>query len=93
MQMALEFPMFRTGDPQTSKDAAEKAREFKARHIAKIYAALDQVGAHGATKNELAHLTSLDDVAICRRGKEMEEKGLVVIGPDSREGCRVWRKK
>lgn len=87
--MQLELTLARRDDPQTSKRAAVKSSEFRARHIAVILDALRQ---HGPmTAIEIASVTRLDNVQISRRGKEMQQSGLVSVGPDIRDGCRVWR--
>lgn len=93
-QLALQFPaskLARRSDPTTSKDAAAASKPFRARHAALILAALNECGA--MTAKEIAAHTRIDNVQVSRRGKEMEETGLVTIGPDTRDGCRVWRVK
>lgn len=90
-QLSLLDPKRRTrlSDPATSKAAALKASEFAAGHAAKILAALVE---HGQmTAKDIAARTGLTDVQVCRRGKELVEARLVTIGPDTKEGCRVWR--
>lgn len=94
--MQLETPLVRNTDPQTSRDAAGKARVFKARHIAIIWDALktlDMIKPGIATPRSIAEYTGIDYVAVQRRGAEMERKGLIVRGPDKRHGQLVWRAK
>lgn len=86
-------PLARTTDPITSHQAAAKT-DFKARHIAKIYAALKEKGP--MTKDEIADSTGLDHVAVARRMAAMEDKGLVrrtILTRPSRTGreCTVWK--
>lgn len=88
-QLQLFSPRSRRTDPDTSKRAAKRSGEFRARHISKIFCCLQDNGP--GTKDEIASRTGLDAVAVARRGKEMERAGLVVIGPEVRSGCRVWR--
>lgn len=79
----------RSSDPETSKVAAENSKEFRVRHMSKIWAALKDYGP--MNKNEIASKTGLDATQVARRGKEMELNHLVSIGPDSKDGCRLWR--
>jgi len=79
----------RISDPETSQRAGENSKEFRARHISKIWAALIDFGP--MNKNEIAIKTGLDATQVARRGKEMELNHLVSIGPDVKDGCRLWR--
>ena len=84
-------PLARNTDPFTSHQAAART-EFRARHIATIYAAL-KTGP--MTKDEIADRTNLDHVAVARRMTEMEAKGLVRrtdLTRPSKTGreCTVW---
>ena len=90
--MQLSIPLSRNTDPQTSVDAAEKAKTFKARHIALIYEALNFYR-HGLIPRHIAYYTGMDYTAIQRRGAEMERKGLITRGPDVRDGMKIWRVK
>ncbi len=81
----------RSSDPETSRVAGENSKEFRARHISKIWAVLKDFGP--MNKNEIAVKTGLDATQVARRGKEMELNHLVSIGPDSKDGCRLWRAK
>lgn len=84
----LPLPLSRALDPATSHAAAHRAREFRARHEALI---LDALRVHGPmTAREIASVIRLDSVQISRRGREMQLRGLVSIGPHSRNGCRIW---
>ena len=91
--MQLSIPLSRNTDPQTSHEAAEKAKSFKCRHIAGIYHALYVYGA--MTPREIEPRTGLevDYIGIQRRGAEMERKGLITRGPDVRDGMKIWRVK
>jgi len=79
----------RSSDPETSRVAGENSKEFRARHISKIWAVLKDFGP--MNKNEIAVKTGLDPVQVARRGKEMELNHLVSIGPEVKDGCRLWR--
>lgn len=79
----------RSSDPETSKLAGENSKEFRARHISRIWGSLKDFGP--MNKNEIALRTGLDATQVARRGKEMELNHLVSIGPDSKDGCRLWR--
>lgn len=84
----LALPLARRTDPDTSRRAADRAFGFQARQEAKIYAALRS---GPMTAKEIAAATGLDYVAVSRRDKGMERKGLIRMGPDERGGCRIWR--
>lgn len=91
--LALEPVRARRSDPETSQIAAGFAREFAARHAAKIWCALKDDGP--ATIYELAERTGLDHVQIARRLSELqpvlaEPTGETRVGPSGRP-CRVWR--
>ena len=79
----------RISDPETSQRAGENSKEFRARHISKIWAVLKDFGP--MNKNEIAIKTGLDATQVARRGREMELNHLVSIGPDVKDGCRLWR--
>ncbi len=81
----------RSSDPETSKVAGEKTKEFRARHIAKIWACLKESGSK--TYKEIAALTGLEPVAVARRRKEMEENHLIEVLGEARNGCALWRAK
>ena len=85
----LDLPLARRTDAATSHAAAKRAVVFKARHEAKIWQALKDYVI--LIPSEIAYHTGLDAVAVSRRGAGMVRKGLVSVGPDVREGCRVWR--
>lgn len=91
-QTSLDFDarrLARKDDPATSKNAAGRVGEFKTRHIALIWNALES---GPMTKDEIAAVTRLTDIQVARRGKEMSEAGLVMIGPATQNGCRIWRR-
>src|SRR5262245_12779592 len=88
----------RKRDPETSKAAARKADGFVASHEGKIFGAIHDAGARGATYKEIAAATRLEPVAVARRLGEMGERGLIErreVAPrkyESRGGCAVWWK-
>jgi DNA-binding MarR family transcriptional regulator len=90
MQLSLDIPPVRSRrtDPATSKRAGERAETFAPRHISIIWNALRERGP--MTPREIARVTGLDYHAVQRRGKELEQKGLIVRGVDERDGMRVW---
>lgn len=81
----------RSSDPITSKVAGEKTKEFRARHIAKIWNCLKENGSK--TYKEIASLTGLEPVAVARRRKEMEENHLIEVLEETRNGCALWKSK
>ena len=79
MQLTINFdfaePAARRRDPETSKQAAAKAKELASRHYRTILACLE---AHGpAGKDRIASLTSLTGVAVCRRLTELQRLGKI----------------
>lgn len=82
-------PRARRRDPATSHAAAARAESFSARHTAKIWTALRDRGP--GNKDDIAGWTGLDAVAVARRGREMQKAGLVTIGPEVKQGSRIWR--
>ena len=87
--VSVPVVLSRSSDPETSKVAGENSKEFRARHISKIWASLKDFGP--MNKNEIALKTGLDATQVARRGKEMELNHLVSIGPEVKDGCRLWR--
>ena len=83
-------PLVRKTDPQTSRDAAKKARKFANDHITAICYVLHFVGID-LTPTEILRYIDLDYYQIQRRGAEMERKGIITRGPEKRKGQRVWR--
>ncbi len=81
----------RSSDPITSKVAGEKTKEFRARHIAKIWGCLKDHGSK--TYKEIADLAGLEPVAVARRRKEMEENHLIEVLEETRNGCALWKAK
>lgn len=80
--------LHRLKDPLTSVRAAEKAKEFRTRHIAKIWACLKDNGK--LNYKEIAKLTGLEPVAVARRRKEMESDKLIEVLGEERNGCALW---
>ncbi len=87
--VSVPVALSRSSDPETSKLAGENSKEFRARHISKIWGSLKDFGP--MNKNEIALKTGLDATQVARRGKEMELNHLVSIGPEVKDGCRLWR--
>lgn len=85
----LKPPRARRRDPATSHQAAASAESFAHQHAGMILAALETPG----TAKEIAQRCGLTSVQVSRRGVEMEKAGLVRIGPEVRDGCRVWRRR
>jgi hypothetical protein len=86
--VSVEGALFRSSDPRTSRSAAKKAIQFKARHIAKIWNCLKDNGK--LNYKEIAKLTGLEPVAVARRRKEMERDGLIEVLGEERNGCQLW---
>ena len=103
--MSVNSHLYRRDDPVTSKRAAEKAKLFKCSHEAAILTALHCRPVIGATYKEIADVLSMEPVAVARRLKGMERKGLVKRKSDGqmpryrggwrdayaeRDGCAIW---
>jgi hypothetical protein len=86
-----EAPLFRESDPETSKQAAEKAKEFRARHIAKIWTCLKDNGP--MIPAQIARTTGLDYHAVQRRQAQMREDGLIERAGEVIHGQHVLRAK
>ena len=98
MQLGLfATPLSRRSDPETSHAAAEKSADFRAKHEARIFGAIFEAGDRGLNYREIAAATGLEPVAVARRLKGMERRGLIArsaltdcSGFESRNGCSVW---
>lgn len=99
-QLDIPFPaLARRTDPATSHCAAHNAQAFKAKHEARIFGALHDAAPGGLTYREIAQLTGMEPVAVARRLKSMERRGLITrsaladcSGFESRDGMAVWWK-
>ena len=98
MQLGLfAAPLSRRSAPETSHVAAEKSASFRAKHEARIFGAIFDAGERGANYREIAAATGLEPVAVARRLKGMERRGLITrsalydcSGFESRDGCACW---
>lgn len=95
----FDAPLARARDPQTSHDAAARVDTFKASHEAAVFAAICDAGERGATYREIALAARMEPVAVARRLKAMEARGLIqrsaltdCSGFESRNGMAVWWK-
>lgn len=91
-QLAIEFEperLARRSDPETSKRAAEKAGQFKAKHEATIFAYLCGITG-GATYRQIAAGTGLEPVAVARRMKGLQERA-GVYADGKHDGMQVWK--
>lgn len=85
----------RRSDPETSHEAAAKARDFAGGHYALIRLALIEHGP--ATIHEIAARTGLDVHQVARRTAEMN--GVMIERTSDKRpspagrGCYVWRAK
>lgn len=87
-QLAIDFEPVRARrtDPETSKIAAGKVRDFAGSHYALILAALRE---GPANYQEIAQRCGLERHAVARRLPEM--LGYVERTSEKRNGCGVWR--
>lgn len=93
----LALSLSRRTDPITSRVAAERAVNFRAKHESLIYGAIFEAGDHGSTAKEIAAVTGLTDVQVNRRLGAMGQRGVIERNPHSdcsgfeqRGGCCVW---
>jgi len=88
MQTELTFEPVRARkrDPETSKEAAGKVRNFAAGHYALI---MDALRKGPGTYVEIAERCGLERHAVARRLKEMESLGVYLTGA-KRDGMREW---
>ena len=73
----LPLGLVRNSDPDTSVRSAFKSSAFRASHEAKIFSAIADAGARGATYREIAAITGMEPVAVARRLRGMEKRGLI----------------
>jgi DNA-binding MarR family transcriptional regulator len=100
--MSINSHLYRRDDPATSKRAAGRVQEFALSHEARIFGVL-HASKRGATYREIAATLDMEPVAVARRLKGMESKGLVKrewLGTclrghthhyESRDNMTVWR--
>ena len=87
--MTATLPRARSRDPQTSHQAAERAKVFAPTHAQLIY---DVLTVTNMTASEIADCTRLTVVQVCRRLPEIDGLTVVTRGgiPLERDGFRVW---
>lgn len=95
MQIELIERRARRTDPDTSHASARRSVRFSASHAARILAVFQSASGYTYTAFELAGITGLSVVQICRRLPELDEIEVVrVAGHDlERDGYRVWQLK
>lgn len=83
----------RRTDPHTSHAAAQRSARFAGSHAARILAVFQATPGYTYTADELAGVTGLSIVQICRRLPELSEIEVVRVGGMDleRDGYRVWR--
>jgi hypothetical protein len=98
-QLTMDFTLSRRTDPPTSKHAASKSGEFRAKHESKIFGAICDAAERGATYKEIAQTTGMEPVAVARRLSSMESRKLITRKANefgdplaTRSGCAVWWK-
>lgn len=73
-QLAINFDAFthsRRSDPETSKDAARRVREFAAGQCAEILTLLHKYGP--MSPEQIASKLAIDKVAVCRRLPDLQK--------------------
>ena len=89
----LQFPRVRNTDPDTSRMAADQAKDLATKHHGIILAALEQPG----TIYDIAARTDLDHNAVARRMSELERLDLAYPEGQKKGAsgrmCRVWVRK
>lgn len=97
-QLAIDFDantLARRADPGTSKQAAERVREFAGKHAAAIFAYLC-ARPTGGTKDEIAAGTGIDAIAVARRIAELRRTAGVYDSGETRKtptgrAATVWK--
>lgn len=96
MQLSISFDhhqLARRSDPETSRQAAERVKEFAAGHHKLI---LDCLKEHGPlSPDQIATKIRLDKFQICRRLPELQRAGLAQPNGETRRSAsgraeRVW---
>jgi len=89
----LQFPRVRNTDPDTSRMAADQAKDLATNHHGIILAALE----HPGTIYDIAARTDLDHNAVARRMSELERLDLAYPEGQKKGAsgrmCRVWVRK
>ena len=85
--------LHRTHDPQTSVLAAQRALAFRESHEARICRMLSAFGGIGATYREIAHACGMEPVAVARRLKGMEARGMICRSGHTRNGMTLWLRR
>ena len=96
-QLSIDFPAVshaRRGDPETSKEAAGRVREFAAGQCAAILAVLREKGPLGA--EQIAAYLNIDSYAVRKRLSDCEHAGKAQPLPMQRVTAsgrheRIWR--
>lgn len=88
--LTVAEPRARKRDAQTSHDAAARAEHFVASHEAKCFGALCDHGPQ--TYRAIAALTGMEPVAVARRLRSMEKRGLIRKTERVIDGCTVWER-
>lgn len=97
MQLSIDFDALthaRRSDPETSKDAASRVREFAAGQCAEILTMLHKYGP--LSPEQIAAKLAIDKVAVCRRLPDLQKAskarptGLTVATIAGRRQ-RVWQ--
>lgn len=85
----LSLTLYRRTDPITSREAAQRVKEFRVTHEGKIWGALEGAGEYGVTQNEVH---GLSPVQANRRFADMARRGLIRRNGVERSGSCVWVK-
>lgn len=91
-QLNIQFEperLARKRDPETSKRAAERVGQFKAKHESAIFGYLRD-HPEGATYREIAAGVNLEPVAVGRRMKGLQERA-GVYADGERNRMTVWK--
>jgi hypothetical protein len=77
--------LYRRGDPDTSREAAEGVDTNHLEQL--VYECIWHFGAHGCISDDVrARWQSLPYSSVTARFSALEKKGLIVCGPDKRQG-------
>jgi hypothetical protein len=76
---------------ETSRAAAERARDFVGRQGLEVLHWFQDQGAIGATQKEASAALGIDRPSMCARVHALEKRGDLVKTTERRDGCFVYR--
>lgn len=81
------------GAPDTSKEAARRVNPLSGRQRKAVYDAIAAAGPRGLTDKEISAVLDLDGSSVRPRRIECEERSLIELTGEVRDGSRAWRSR